>query len=522
MYDLFISYRRDGGYELARLLYTSFKEAGLNPFFDVEELRSGPFDEKLYTYIEESENFVLVCSPGCLDRCSNEGDWVKLEIEKAINSKKNIVPVMMKNFVFPDSLPEEIEPLRMFNGASINQEYFNASIEKIISLLVNVKPRKTAKIGKEEKQHIEELYHHAMELLGQQSFVQATACFEEIRDIHPGYVRAYWGQLLAMYRCMSNSELMLNTSEDFNDNPLLSSALAMAGESDYQIYNDVVVRRTKNCLAKAKKSFKSAEYDNAIKYAKLVLQKEPANEEMWWIRFLAENRVQDEKELFELCMGVGIKYDNSSTYKSLMEIASDKKKEEMIKFEERVKAEMANRKINQEINDCKEFIESKLAKLNNTNKSIKTNISKQLKEQRNDIYKIAAEKGKFYNNNFFSFLISMFLIAVAYLIVNAVLLFAKVEGSSPLIVAGVFGGILLLTLIIKIKKSLKAMKSSTKSINAFNGLCENINKLEKEYNRNEKIKNDIQEVFDQFIENLDLDKEGVKLVKEKVRELAKE
>ncbi|MBQ7348755.1 MAG: toll/interleukin-1 receptor domain-containing protein, partial [Clostridia bacterium] len=204
MYDLFISYRRDGGYELARLLYTSFKEAGLNPFFDVEELRSGPFDEKLYTYIEESQNFVLVCSPGCLERCANEGDWVKLEIEKAITLKKNIVPVMMKNFDFPDNLPKEIESLKMFNGASINQEYFNASIEKIISLLVNVTPKKAAKIGIEEKKHIEELYNHAMELLGQQSFVQATACFEEIRDIHPGYVRAYWGQLLAMYRCMSN------------------------------------------------------------------------------------------------------------------------------------------------------------------------------------------------------------------------------------------------------------------------------------------------------------------------------
>ncbi len=31
MYDVFISYRRDGGFEMARLLYEHLKSAGLNP-----------------------------------------------------------------------------------------------------------------------------------------------------------------------------------------------------------------------------------------------------------------------------------------------------------------------------------------------------------------------------------------------------------------------------------------------------------------------------------------------------------
>ena len=96
MYNVFISYRRDGGYELARLVYEHMHAAGLNPFFDLEELRSGPFNTRLYSAIEECDNFVLVLPKGALERCSIEGDWLLLEIEHAIKHGKNIVPLMLR------------------------------------------------------------------------------------------------------------------------------------------------------------------------------------------------------------------------------------------------------------------------------------------------------------------------------------------------------------------------------------------------------------------------------------------
>ena len=88
MYDIFISYRRDGGYEMARLLYEHLKGLGLNPFFDLEELRSGPFNSKLYSVIEESENFVLILPPNGLDRCVAQDDWLRLEIQHALLKEK--------------------------------------------------------------------------------------------------------------------------------------------------------------------------------------------------------------------------------------------------------------------------------------------------------------------------------------------------------------------------------------------------------------------------------------------------
>ena len=57
--DIFISYRRDGGYAMARLLYECFRNVGLSVFLDLEELRSGQFNTKLYEAIDCCENFVL-------------------------------------------------------------------------------------------------------------------------------------------------------------------------------------------------------------------------------------------------------------------------------------------------------------------------------------------------------------------------------------------------------------------------------------------------------------------------------
>jgi len=136
--DIFISYRREGGYTMARLLYECLHNAGLSIFLDLEELSSGPFNEKLYEAIEKSENFVLVLPPNSLDRCSAENDWLRLEIEHAIKLKKNIIPIMMEGFSFPDNLPPSLQVLPFFNGVQSSREYFDATIQKTISMLKGV------------------------------------------------------------------------------------------------------------------------------------------------------------------------------------------------------------------------------------------------------------------------------------------------------------------------------------------------------------------------------------------------
>lgn len=144
-YDVFISYRRDGGSELARLLFEHMKAKGYSVFFDLERLRSGAFDTNLYASIEKSNNVVVVLPAHALDRCGDPSDWLRLEVECALRLGKNIVPVMLHGFEWPGQLPESISMLPKFNGVEMSSVYFAASLERICSLLVG-----TADTGSEK------------------------------------------------------------------------------------------------------------------------------------------------------------------------------------------------------------------------------------------------------------------------------------------------------------------------------------------------------------------------------------
>lgn len=134
-YDIFISYRRDGGETLACLLTDRLRQLGYTVFYDVESLRSGMFNEKLYEVIENCKDVIIVLPEKALDRCVNEDDWVRREIAHSIQYRKNIVPVMMRNFEWPESLPGELQSLPNYNGLTANMEYFEATFDKLLKLL---------------------------------------------------------------------------------------------------------------------------------------------------------------------------------------------------------------------------------------------------------------------------------------------------------------------------------------------------------------------------------------------------
>ena len=92
-YDIFISYRRVGGADFARQMQLALKTIGYKVFLDFDELKDGVFDRRIEMAINHSKVFLFVLSPHALDRCKNEDDWVRREIECALISKCHIVPV---------------------------------------------------------------------------------------------------------------------------------------------------------------------------------------------------------------------------------------------------------------------------------------------------------------------------------------------------------------------------------------------------------------------------------------------
>jgi hypothetical protein len=139
-YDVFISYRRDGGEYTAKIIHDKLTELGYRVFFDVESLRSGQFNTKLFSVIDECTDFISVLSPNCLERCTNENDWVRLEISYALQKGKNVVPVLLRNFQFPEELPADIDAIRYRSGIEASTEFFDAFARRLAEFL-KTKPK---------------------------------------------------------------------------------------------------------------------------------------------------------------------------------------------------------------------------------------------------------------------------------------------------------------------------------------------------------------------------------------------
>ncbi len=93
--DVFISYRREGGRDIARCLQLALTARGAKCFFDLHDSRKGKFPEKINSAIEGAKYFVLLLTDGnALDRCNDPKDWVRKEIAYAISKKVPIIPVV--------------------------------------------------------------------------------------------------------------------------------------------------------------------------------------------------------------------------------------------------------------------------------------------------------------------------------------------------------------------------------------------------------------------------------------------
>lgn len=134
-HQVFISYRNDLGSNFARLLYERLQRDGYSVFFDIESMQNGKFNCQIVEEIEGCNDFLLVLSKGALDRCTNENDWLRKEIEYAIICEKKIIPILGCGFSFPEFLPESISQIKYYHGVHENNEYFDAVIDRIERLL---------------------------------------------------------------------------------------------------------------------------------------------------------------------------------------------------------------------------------------------------------------------------------------------------------------------------------------------------------------------------------------------------
>lgn len=139
---VFISYRRTN-LPWARAIFQDLTQHGFDVFLDYTGVASGDFESVILENIHSRAHFLVLLTPSALERCGDPSDWLRREIEAALDSKRNIVPLMLEGFDFgtppiATQLTGKLAILKQYNAISIPPEYFDAAMVKLRDKFLNV------------------------------------------------------------------------------------------------------------------------------------------------------------------------------------------------------------------------------------------------------------------------------------------------------------------------------------------------------------------------------------------------
>jgi Flp pilus assembly protein TadD len=139
---VFISYRRTN-IPWALAIFQNLTHHGYDVFFDYNGIASGDFERLILSNITSRAHFLVLLTPSALERCGEPGDWLRREIETALDSRRNIVPLMLEGFDFgtpkiANQLTGTLSALKDYNALSIPPDYFAEALDRLRSRFLNV------------------------------------------------------------------------------------------------------------------------------------------------------------------------------------------------------------------------------------------------------------------------------------------------------------------------------------------------------------------------------------------------
>ena len=139
---VFISYRRkDISWALA--VYQYLTSHNYDVFFDYTSLSGGDFEQVIVSNIKARAHFLLILTPTALDRCNEPGDWLRREMETAIDERRNIIPLFFDGFNFSspsvtEKLTSKLAAINRYNGLEVPAGYFLEAMQRLSSRYLDV------------------------------------------------------------------------------------------------------------------------------------------------------------------------------------------------------------------------------------------------------------------------------------------------------------------------------------------------------------------------------------------------
>lgn len=136
---VFISYRRTNSFH-ARAIFQDLRNHGYDVFLDYENIDSGAFDQIIINQIKARAHFIVILTPSALERCTDPNDWLRREIETAIEYKRNIIPLMFEGFNWDNMrqyLVGQMTILDTYNALDVPVSYFDSAMERLRTRFLN-------------------------------------------------------------------------------------------------------------------------------------------------------------------------------------------------------------------------------------------------------------------------------------------------------------------------------------------------------------------------------------------------
>jgi tetratricopeptide (TPR) repeat protein len=132
---VFISYRRTN-VPWALAIYQHLSQHDFDVFFDYQSIASGDFEQVILESIKARAHFIVLLTPSALERCDYTGDWLRREIETALATQRNIVPLMLEGFDFATPavdqyLTGKLTALKSYNALRVPAEYFDEAMVRL-------------------------------------------------------------------------------------------------------------------------------------------------------------------------------------------------------------------------------------------------------------------------------------------------------------------------------------------------------------------------------------------------------
>lgn len=133
---VFLSYRRRTGAVWALAISQNLTHSGYDVFFDYQGIASGDFEQVILENIRARAHFLVLLTPSALERVDQPDDWLRREIEAALEHRRNIVPLMLEGFDFAtpsiaSHLTGTLAPLKNYNGLTLSVDDFDQAMNRL-------------------------------------------------------------------------------------------------------------------------------------------------------------------------------------------------------------------------------------------------------------------------------------------------------------------------------------------------------------------------------------------------------